>query len=294
MRYYLDTEFIEDGRTIDLLSIGLVADDGRELYLCNSEWDRTSDPRRAKPLVWVLEHVVPYLGAHSPEGDIPWRSRADIRDAVEAFIGVAPTAPEIWAYYASYDWVAFCQLFGRMVDLPRGYPAYCRDLKQLIADENRRRESRILLPTPQELTSKMPSVTHNASHHALFDARWNRDVHQLVEATREPPIEASLRAWGRAAFDAARAEEPRKGVGELIVGMHHELTVALDAWHELESARRGRRSGEATNEARAREAFAKVVRDAARVAFGERWDLDDAVRSVLQKESGAVQTDGER
>jgi len=93
MRYYLDTEFIEDGRTIDLLSIGLVADDGRELYLCNSEWDRTSDPRRAKPLVWVLEHVVPYLGAHSPEGDIPWRSRADIRDAVEAFIGAQRDAP---------------------------------------------------------------------------------------------------------------------------------------------------------------------------------------------------------
>ena len=37
MRYFLDTEFIEDGKTIDLLSIGIVAEDGRELYLQNVE-----------------------------------------------------------------------------------------------------------------------------------------------------------------------------------------------------------------------------------------------------------------
>lgn len=30
MRYFLDCEFIEDGRTIDLISIGIVAEDGRE------------------------------------------------------------------------------------------------------------------------------------------------------------------------------------------------------------------------------------------------------------------------
>jgi hypothetical protein len=29
MKYYYDTEFIEDGRTIDLISIGIVAEDGR-------------------------------------------------------------------------------------------------------------------------------------------------------------------------------------------------------------------------------------------------------------------------
>ncbi len=31
MRYFLDTEFYEDGKTIDLISIGIVAEDGREL-----------------------------------------------------------------------------------------------------------------------------------------------------------------------------------------------------------------------------------------------------------------------
>lgn len=33
MKYFIDTEFVDDGHTIDLISIGIVAEDGRELYL---------------------------------------------------------------------------------------------------------------------------------------------------------------------------------------------------------------------------------------------------------------------
>lgn len=29
MKFWFDTEFIEDGKTIDLLSIGVIAEDGR-------------------------------------------------------------------------------------------------------------------------------------------------------------------------------------------------------------------------------------------------------------------------
>src|SRR5258708_14654710 len=55
MRYWYDTEFIEDGKTIDLISIGIVAEDGRELYLQSVEFD----PRKASQ--WVKDHVLGYL-----------------------------------------------------------------------------------------------------------------------------------------------------------------------------------------------------------------------------------------
>lgn len=43
MKYFFDTEFIEDGRTIDLVSIGIVCEDGREYYAVSAEADlRTS------------------------------------------------------------------------------------------------------------------------------------------------------------------------------------------------------------------------------------------------------------
>ena len=39
MQYFYDTEFIDNGRHIDLISIGIVAADGREFYSVSTEFD---------------------------------------------------------------------------------------------------------------------------------------------------------------------------------------------------------------------------------------------------------------
>jgi hypothetical protein len=51
MKYWMDTAFIERPYTIDLISIGLVAEDGREFYAESSEVDWT------KASHWTLETV---------------------------------------------------------------------------------------------------------------------------------------------------------------------------------------------------------------------------------------------
>lgn len=43
--YCYDTEFLEDGSTIELISIGIVCEDGREYYAVNSDMDE----KRAQP-----------------------------------------------------------------------------------------------------------------------------------------------------------------------------------------------------------------------------------------------------
>jgi hypothetical protein len=115
VKIWFDTEFIEDGRTIDLLSIGMVSEDGRTYYAEPAETDRSRASR------WVQEHVIPSLTGRV-------RPRSVIADEIRAFAG---EKPEFWAYYADYDWVALCQLFGTMMDLPECWPKYCRDLKQV-------------------------------------------------------------------------------------------------------------------------------------------------------------------
>ena len=118
MRYFIDTEFIESGpnKPIYLISLGIVAEDGREYYAENSD----------APLVaadeWVWENVIDKL--HGPEAPLA-RIRQDVLD----FIGDDPR-PEFWAWFADYDWVVFCQAFGRMVDLPERWPKFCMDVKQ--------------------------------------------------------------------------------------------------------------------------------------------------------------------
>lgn len=147
MKYWFDTEFIEDGKTIDLMSIGIVSEDGREYYAEPAECDLN----RANP--WVAKNVIPHLTANvKPRAQIA----SEIRDFVLEGEIKDGEKPEFWAYYADYDWVALCQLFGTMMELPKGWPMYCRDVKQLC-------DSLGNPPLPAQSTTE---------HHALSDARW--------------------------------------------------------------------------------------------------------------------------
>jgi hypothetical protein len=145
MRFWFDTEFIEDGRTIDLLSIGVVAEDGREYYAEIAEADHS----RASQ--WVKDNVIVHLRGNA-------KPRKQVAEEIAAFVG---EKPQFWAYYADYDWVALCQLYGTMMDLPEGWPMYCRDLKQRTDEQG----GGVRLP---EQTS--------TEHHALADAKWTRDA----------------------------------------------------------------------------------------------------------------------
>ena len=65
MKYWIDTEFIAKPFAIDLVSIGLVAEDGREFYAESSEVDWS------KPSPWMLENVRPAARGQGrePRGD---------------------------------------------------------------------------------------------------------------------------------------------------------------------------------------------------------------------------------
>lgn len=167
MRYFLDTEFIEDGKTIDLISIGIVAEDGRNLYLQNIECDFS------KASQWVQDNVFTHLddfdlGTNKPilDGVTFWYSREDIKLSIISFIGT--DQPQFWAYYADYDWVVFCQLIGAMIDLPESWPKFCRDLKQLAKQLGN--------PNLHELVD--PSIDE---HNALADAEWNLYVFKELQ-----------------------------------------------------------------------------------------------------------------
>lgn len=174
LKYWFDTEFIEDGKTIDLISIGIVAEDGRELYAESLD----ADLSRANE--WVQENVIAHLWSRQPDkrdaniwnrdgGIGGLLSRRDIAREVEAFCDPATYGkPEIWAYYADYDWVVLCQLFGRMIDLPKGWPMFAMDLKQWA----------MMLGNP-----KLPEQG-KGEHHALADARWDRQAWEFLDGYR--------------------------------------------------------------------------------------------------------------
>lgn len=166
MRYWYDWEFLETGKEILPISLGMVCEDGRELYLINGEFPLN----RLQENPWLLSNVAPYLPIEMVD-QVGWEwNEADpdylnvfslsfMRKKVQSFIG---NNAELWGYYAAYDHVCLAQLFGRMIDLPSNIPMYTNDLMQEI----------------RQWSFNLHNVAVNkAEHHALSDARWTRDVH---------------------------------------------------------------------------------------------------------------------
>jgi len=162
MKFYLDTEFIESGpsKPIQLISLGMVSEDGREFYAISSEFHYDD----ASP--WVKENVLATL---EPAEVVPRQSLRQIGIAIIHFVfgpdvNTSKVKPEFWGYYSDYDWVVFCQIFGTMMDLPTNFPMYCRDLKQWCDD----------LGNPE-----LPAQG-KGEHNAISDARWNKQAWEFL------------------------------------------------------------------------------------------------------------------
>lgn len=147
MKVWFDTEFLDHGETVELLSIGAVREDGAEFYAENGDCDIT------KANDWVQQHVVSLLtGPVKPYGMV----RNDFRR------WVGPN-PEFWAYYGAWDWWLLCRLMGGFLDLPGDWPGWVNDINTI----------RVL----QERASWAPPVQQTPEHHALNDAKWVREAY---------------------------------------------------------------------------------------------------------------------
>lgn len=150
MRIWFDTEFIDTGSIVQMLSIGMVREDGQTYYAESSDSDHTM------ACEWVRDNVIVHLRC----GDAS-KPCEQIRDEIVAFCG---DKPEFWAYFASYDWLVLCQLFGRMLDVPSHWPNFVHDVQSF----------RMILKIgelPKQMTTE---------HNALNDALWTRQAYEHV------------------------------------------------------------------------------------------------------------------
>ena len=203
--------------TIELISIGIVDEKDRKYYAICKDFDLKSAWRDE----WLKENVLKsihkelcamvgtygktyYHGLFEPftiksmRNLLKWygRSRHEIATEVIKFTGakyIATNSPEkgidktidFYAYYADYDWVVFCQqLFGRMIDLPKGFPMYCRDLKQMLDEKaisniksNQTIEDKLLI---YKLKKDYPKKENE--HNALADAEWNKELDNFINS----------------------------------------------------------------------------------------------------------------
>lgn len=275
MKYFLDTEFLEgkqDKRfigikygetkpTIDLISIGIVSDDGREYYAVSKDfnlkeaWNRYDEEELSvklpgishKKVYWIRDNVLKPIWkeclirsedewySYASEGEytlfleavqngqydkyftyknfkeILKRQGKSNKEIVEdvfrfctqdtlsmqaaKYYEVKYPPIEFYTYYGDYDWVTFCWLFGRMIDLPIGFPMYSRDLKQIMDDKEKSLENEdgflellseeiepgLRMCAQFDSIKEIPSYpTQENEHNSLSDARWNKKLYEFL------------------------------------------------------------------------------------------------------------------
>src|SRR6185312_1287796 len=201
MKYFFDTEFIEGfhkplfGKRrhfIDLISIGIVCEDGRTYYAVSNEFKYKDADK------WVQENVIDKIEGELFQSQSTYaktyfnfglksllkqfgKSNKQIAEDIKEFINMPKhihfegedrktLEPEFYGYYADYDWVLFCSLFGRMIDLPKGWPMMCFDIQQMIT-EYKIDKNRLLKDVPQ-----------TNEHNALSDAVWNFNAYKWIKS----------------------------------------------------------------------------------------------------------------
>jgi hypothetical protein len=189
---FYDTEFYEDGSTIKPISIGMVAvlpathedpnpspieyyavfDDPQSdaLYKASTEEFHkehvlphlplltVKEAKERSPSAWAIR--MPQLDFSDPSVKPPYVIRNEIRELIRSLSNqvLGPSQLELWADYADYDHILLCQLFGRMIDLPKYFPKFTHDIQQL----------RTSLHVGH---SELPKSPKEEAHNALNDAR---------------------------------------------------------------------------------------------------------------------------
>jgi hypothetical protein len=192
MKYYIDKEFIENKETLDLISIGMVDENNKELYLINKDCDYS------KASKWVKDNVIDKLAI-----DGNWMSKKDIAIEVASFMRCCnqsytlskrifgwkipftkkyyqkfylPTyidPPEIWGDSCGFDFVIFSRLLSGEASLdnyPARFPYYFNDIQQ----EMKRLEI-------YKLSEQDESTKHNALEDAKQIKIWHQEIMDYEE-----------------------------------------------------------------------------------------------------------------
>jgi hypothetical protein len=170
--YTIDFEFIEDNFYLEIISIGIVSEDGRELYRCllHSDYSEASS--------WVKDNVIPHLpkeDAIDGLGDAIWVRLEDLAHEINHFFK-DDEHPIIYADYGGFDYVCFCWVFGSMMKLPSKFEMFFREL----------RVSCIELGIKD---SDVPQI--GTLHSAIDDAKWNMALLKLINTLEEVNQEES-------------------------------------------------------------------------------------------------------
>jgi hypothetical protein len=146
-----------------------------DTWFNNLKWFKKLLKKYGKTKAQIAKEIIEFV-AYNEDEDL---SPADLYKPSFEFSNI-----EFYAYYADYDWVVFCWLFGRMIDLPNGFPKYCLDLKQSLDSVAKKYTIFKQDETHEDILIYLKGMNifpkQTNEHNALADAQWNKELYEFL------------------------------------------------------------------------------------------------------------------
>lgn len=167
MKVFFDCEFSGLRKDTTLISIGMVADDGRTIYCELTDYDESQIDD------WLRENVLAHLTLADFDIDRDYEPHAsDVRTKGEKHIVAHALVHwffhfygneevELWGDCLAYDWVLFCDVFGNAFDIPENVYYIPFDLATLL---------KLKGIDPDINREEYAGLTGGNKHNALADA----------------------------------------------------------------------------------------------------------------------------
>jgi len=181
MRVFFDTEFTGLRRDTTLVSIGMVAEDGKTLYA------ELADYERAQCDDWIEKNVIAHLEYNGDsfcmnDGNGNTRvygSMDEVREAISTWVSQYDDV-QLVSDVCHYDMVLFIDLFGDAFSLPRNVCASCHDINQDIAKHFNVSEREAFDMSREGILEASGVVIGGHKHNALHDAKAIREIFNIV------------------------------------------------------------------------------------------------------------------
>lgn len=180
-RVYIDTEFEGLWKTAKLISLGLVSDDGKELYVEFNDIDINEQDDWVKQN--VLVNTVYYgdadINSITDEENYFIGNKQQVRDKLVEWFKQFPEV-QIVSDVCHYDFVQFIDIFGSAFDLPSNINASCHDINQDIARYYYTTEKVAFELDREKILMDNGIDVVGEKHNSLYDAKVIKEIYRML------------------------------------------------------------------------------------------------------------------
>ena len=185
MKLFFDTEFTGLKKNTTLVSIGIVAENGKKFYAEFTDYDAKQVDK------WVKENVIDNLlldgmgdgvseTDENPSCVLVRGNKEYVKDELVEWISQFDSVQFI-SDVCHYDFVLLIDIFGTAFDLPENVSASCHDINQDIAKHYGISEREAFDKSREDIVSELCSEPISGiKHNSLYDAEVIKAIYEEV------------------------------------------------------------------------------------------------------------------